>query len=218
MVADVSVDVYLFFGFLKPDLWSWGYKKRCFLVAMYNMIAKRPNLEVATKRLLHQQVKITVNLVPCHEWKCIVTTISSGVDISEVPRCHLLQQMSSQWGLQKLLQGLVSHELTAYISVSDLFLTQQIIVILSKGCKPGNFESHNSLKLRLSFKFCWMWIFPWIKLSWHSCFMWHKPGWLNDSGKISVCGVIFLWLEMILLLIYMVLQFMWSKNFPLQGP
>ena len=24
-----------------------------------------------------------------------------------------------------------------------------------------------------------MWIFPWIKLSWHSCSMWDKLGWLN---------------------------------------
>ena len=24
-----------------------------------------------------------------------------------------------------------------------------------------------------------MWIFHWIKLSWHSCFMWEKLGWLN---------------------------------------
>ena len=31
--------------------------------------------------------------------------------------CHLLRQMSSQWGSQKLLQGLVSHELTAYLSI-----------------------------------------------------------------------------------------------------
>ena len=29
----------------------------------------------------------------------------------------------------------------------DLFLTQWIIVILSKGCKPDDFEFHNSLKL-----------------------------------------------------------------------
>ena len=36
---------------------------------------------------------------------------------------------------QKLLQGLVFHELTAYFSVVDLF------------CKPDNFESNNSLKL-----------------------------------------------------------------------
>ena len=55
--------------------------------------------------------------------------------------------MSSQWGSQKLLQGLVSHELTAYLSVFNLFLTQWIMAILSKGCKPDNFEPHNSLKL-----------------------------------------------------------------------
>ena len=33
------------------------------------------------------------------------------------------------------------------ISVFYLFLTQWIMAILSKGCKPDNFESHNSLKL-----------------------------------------------------------------------
>ena len=32
---------------------------------------------------------------------------------------------------------------------------------------------------RTSFEFCWMWIFPWIKLSWHSCSMWDKLGWFN---------------------------------------
>ena len=71
-------------------------------------------MEVATKRLLHQQVKIP-GWFWCHvhAWKCIPTTISGGVDIFEVPGCHLLQQVSSQRGSQKLLQGLVSHELTA---------------------------------------------------------------------------------------------------------
>ena len=24
---------------------------------------------------------------------------------------------------------------------------------------------------------CWLWIFPRIKFSWHSCYMWEKPGW-----------------------------------------
>ena len=41
----------------------------------------------------------------------------------------------------------MSHELTAYLSVFNLFLTQSIIAILSKECRPDNFESHNSLKL-----------------------------------------------------------------------
>ena len=35
-------------------------------------------------------------LVPCHAWKSVPTAMSGGVDISEVPRCHLLCQMSSQ--------------------------------------------------------------------------------------------------------------------------
>ena len=29
------------------------------------------------------------------------------------------------------------------------------------------------------FEFCWLWIFTWIRLSWHSCSMWDKPGCLN---------------------------------------
>ena len=37
-----------------------------------------------------------VVLVPCCTLKCGPTANSGGVDISEVPGCHLLQQMSSQ--------------------------------------------------------------------------------------------------------------------------
>ena len=29
-------------------------------------------------------------------WKCVPTAISGGVDISEVPGCHLIRQISSQ--------------------------------------------------------------------------------------------------------------------------
>ena len=35
-------------------------------------------------------------LVPCRAWKCAPTAIFGVVDISEVPGCHLLRQMSSQ--------------------------------------------------------------------------------------------------------------------------
>ena len=52
----------------------------------------------------------------------------------------------------KLLQGLVSHELTAYPSVFNLILTQWIRAT-SKVCKPDDFEPHNSPKL--SFKNTW---------------------------------------------------------------
>ena len=51
---------------------------------------------------------------------------SSGDSISEVLGCHLLGQMSSQWGSQKLLQGLVSHELTTYLSVFHLFKLNEL--------------------------------------------------------------------------------------------
>ena len=84
-------------------------------------------------------------LVPCHPWKCVPTAISSGIDISEARVCHLLWQRSSQWGSQKLPQELVSHELTAYLSAFNLFLSQWIVAISSKECKPDNFEPHNSL-------------------------------------------------------------------------
>ena len=57
--------------------------------------------------------------------------------------CH------DRWGSKKKYFKVWTHELTAYLSVFDLFLVQWIMAILSKGCKPDNFESHNSLKLTL---------------------------------------------------------------------
>ena len=62
--------------------------------------------------------------MPFCTWKCVPAAISGGVDISEVPGCHLLQRKISQQKAQKLIQELVSLELTAYVSVFDLFSTQ----------------------------------------------------------------------------------------------
>ena len=67
-------------------------------------------------------------------------------------------------------------------SVFNLFLTQWIMAILSKGRKPDNFESHNSLKLNFTNIWGLHWKFvglPWIKHSWHLFSVWHKLGWLN---------------------------------------
>ena len=44
----------------------------------------------------------------------------------------------------------MSHELTGYLSVFNLFLLQWIMVILSKGCKSDNFQSNTSLKLSVT--------------------------------------------------------------------
>ena len=79
---------------------------------------------------------------------------------------------------------------TYSLSFFDLYQTKWTMAILSKGCKPDNFESHNSLKFSftniqhicLNFvdcEFCWLWLFLWIKLSRHSCSMWGKLGWLS---------------------------------------
>ena len=127
MVAVISLDAYPFFGFLRTDMSPWGDGNRCFLVALCRLIVRTPNLEVATKRLLHQQVKIP-GLFGCHvcAWKSVPIAISGGVDIFEVPGCHLLGQMSSQWGSQKLPQELVSHELTAYLSIFNPFKLNEL--------------------------------------------------------------------------------------------
>ena len=54
-----------FVGFLRAQLSTLGYRNRCFLSALCHLIVRRPNLEVATKRLLHQQIKI-LGLFQCH--------------------------------------------------------------------------------------------------------------------------------------------------------
>ena len=81
--------------------------------------------------------------------------------------------------MQKFLQKLVSHELTAYLSVLNLFLTQWIMAL----CKLDIFESHNSLKL--SFTNIWglhSYFFECESFLewnlWHFCSMWDKLWWL----------------------------------------
>ena len=56
-IAVVSVDAYLFLTF-SDCLSPWRYRNRCFVVVFCCLVVRRPNLEVAAKRLLHQQVKI----------------------------------------------------------------------------------------------------------------------------------------------------------------
>ena len=118
--------------------------------------------------------------------------------------------------VQKLSHKLVSHELTVYLSVFNLLLTQWIISILSKGCKADNFEPHNSH----SYKNIWD-----LRSNFVECESFleiNSPDILAlcktnlddsiDSGNFSV--TVYLPLsEKILLITYMVLQFMWRKDF-----
>ena len=123
---------------------------------------------------------------------------------------------------KKLLQGLVSHELTAYRSVFNLFLTLWIMVILSKGCKPDHVEQHNSLK----FSFMNIWSLHSNSIECESSLESNSPDILAvcetnlddsiDSENFSVRGYLPL-IQMIVLLICMVLEFMWKKDFLLHG-
>ena len=90
-----------------------------------------------------------VLFVPCHTWICVPTAMSGHVDISKASRCHLLWHMSSQQRSQKLFPGLLSCEVTTYLSVFDLFLTQWIMAILSKGCKSDNWMTQLFLTFSL---------------------------------------------------------------------
>ena len=132
------------------------------------------------------------------------TAISSGVNISKVPGCHLSQQMSSQWGSQKLLQGLVSYEITTYLSVSNLFLIQWIMAILSKGCKPDKLEPNNSQILALQIFEGFVTILLNVNLSLNQTlrtYLLFRQTWMTQVIlAISLWGVIFLRYEKILLL------------------
>ena len=128
-------------------------------------------------------------LVLCCSWKCVPIAISKGMDICKVPGCSLLQQISSQWKWQKLLQGLMSHELVTYFSVFNLFLTLWIITILSKGSKPDNFEPRNSLK-------CSLWIFETFML-----FLLNVNLFLNKTLLRFLCSVRQTWATQLILAI-----------------
>ena len=112
VLAVVSVDTYPFFSFLKSDLSPWEYRNRWFLLALCCLIVRSHQTSSPST-----DKNTGVYLVPCRAWKCVIA-ISGGVDISEVTRCHLLRQMSSQWESQKLLRGLLSHELSVYLLFS----------------------------------------------------------------------------------------------------
>ena len=85
--------------------------------------------------------------------------------------------MSSQWGSQKLLQGLVSHELTAYLSIFKQFKINELWPYCQKHVNQIILNC-NSLKLSLT-------------NIWGLCSkfsVWEKLGWLNWSVNFSIRG------------------------------
>ena len=132
----------------------------------------------------------------CCSWKCVPAAISSDAYVSEVSGCHLLRQMSSLWGSKInfkdwcLMNSQSTFLFLTYFNAMNyghiikrmqtkwLWITQFSKIWLYEYSWP-------------SFKFCWMLIFSWIKLSWSSCSMWDKP-WMTQSFlAISLWGVIF---------------------------
>ena len=126
----------------------WLYQTWPVNLKIQEQVLRRPKLEVATKRLLHQQVKIP------EKFSCHVARENVSLELFLVvgifPKSlHVI--CCGRWFLSEVQKNyLVSREPTAYLFVYDLFLAQWIMSILTKGCKPHNSESHNSLKLRVT--------------------------------------------------------------------
>ena len=126
VLAVTIVDAYHFFDFVKPDLSPWGYGNKVLTGCTVPPDSKETEHGSSNREASPSAGKNTgAVLVLCshmemcpysHFWIFWIV-----VDISEVLGWHLLQQMSYRWVSQKLLQRLVSHELTAYLSVFNLF-------------------------------------------------------------------------------------------------
>ena len=93
-------------------------------------------------------------------------------------------QMSSQWGSQKLLQWLVSQELTAYLSIFNQFKLHEFWRYYQKHVNQTILNRTTLWNLALQIfeafvRILLIQVWPWIKLSWYSCSVWDKPGWLD---------------------------------------
>ena len=135
----------IFFGFLRPDLSPWQYSNTCFLAPLCYVIVRRPNLEVATKRLLHQQIKYGDSFSAMLRTEVCPSSYFRYSGYFWGPWASFATTYKLSVRVIKLLQGLVSHELTVYFCLFFKLLLW-IMVILSKRYIPGNFEPHNSLK------------------------------------------------------------------------
>ena len=94
MVAMISIDPFLAFSDLAFHLKNTGIG---LFWLHYVPDSKETKPASSDQGAFPSAVKnAEVVLVSCHACKCVPTNTSSGVDISRVPGCHLLQQMSCQ--------------------------------------------------------------------------------------------------------------------------
>ena len=124
---------------------------------------KETKIGSSNQEVFPMEVKKTeIVLVPFPTWKCISVAISCGMDVSNVLGClvttdeFLVRVAKINWRIGVWTQG--SGYIIKITEIRPLWMWQ-----LSK-TKLYQYLSS-------SFKFWWMWIFPWGKLSWWSCCM-----------------------------------------------
>ena len=140
-------------------------------------------------------------------WKCI-----------QVVGCHLLQQMSSQWGSQKLLQGLVSHEFTAFPSIFNLFKLNELWPYYQKHVNQIILNRTTLWSLALRIFEAFIRILLIVNLSLNQTLLTFllcvRQTWMTQLiMAICLWEVILLHSKRILVLICMVSQFMLKKDF-----
>ena len=157
----------------------WSYGNSCFLVAICCLIIRRPNLEVAIKRLPSTSNNTMIVLVPCSRMKVHSYTYFLWRRYFWGPWVSFVRTAELSVRVRKITPSIIvswAHSLLYYFQP---ILNQWNMVILWKRYKSDNFESHDSLNfsfanirgLHSNFVDCEF--FLWIKLSWHSCSKWN---------------------------------------------
>ena len=140
ILALINLNAFPFLFFLRPDLSPWGYRNRCFLVALCYLIIRRSDLEVATKKL-HKQVKIPGSV-----------TVMSFMEVCSKSYCWWYWYSWGPW-VRFVLKNEVWVRVTKITSMTGVLWSHSLLflifqmAVLSEVDKPGNFESYNSLKL-----------------------------------------------------------------------
>ena len=178
-------------------------------------------MEIVTKRCLHQQEKhhgrfsamFPHGNASLHLFLAVWIILTSLGVI-----CY------DRWVLngvdKKLLQGLVSHELTAYLSIFNLFKLSELWPYYHNHVNQIILNRINlSLALQIFKAFIWilLTVNPSLNQTLLKFLLYVRQTWMTQLiTAISLWEVIFLWSKRILILICMILQLMWEKDFLFQ--